>query len=261
MNSVNKQLGDFLRLKRESLSPRDLGLPTSLRRRTPGLRREEVAELAGISVDWYMRLEQGRDSLPSKITAEALAKVLRLNATDRSHFLNLALGHSGRVFKKETVPTDVVKLVQGFSNPSYIMGARYDLLYWNPAAVNTFRDFAKIPVSQRNMLHVMFSSMEVRKRFVNWERDARDMLESFRASYDLWAHAPEFGELVETISLISPEFKKWWKGHVIRYKVSGEIVIRHEKWGIVKLPYSTFQLSACPDLRLVIYGQRTSSDV
>ena len=100
MTSVNRQLGDFLRQRRERLTPMQVGLSRTLRRcRTPGLRREEVAELAGISIDWYTRLEQGRESLPSKATAEALAKALLLSATDRSHLLNLATGDPGRIFK------------------------------------------------------------------------------------------------------------------------------------------------------------------
>src|SRR5687768_4610387 len=124
MGSINKQLGEFLRSKRESLSPKMLGLPVAKRRRTPGLRREEVAELAGISADWYMRLEQGRDSLPSKATTEALAKALGLNSVERAHLLKLAMGNSGRVFAKETLPAPVAKLVQELPTPAYIIGAR-----------------------------------------------------------------------------------------------------------------------------------------
>ncbi len=260
MASVNKQLGEFLRHKRESLSPKDFGLPSlSKGRRTPGLRRGEVAELIGISVDWYMRLEQGRDSLPSKMTAEAIAKVFRLNTTERSHLLKLALGGSGRVFKKEIVPPQVMCLIQELSTPAYILGARYDILYWNQALTEFFRDFSKIPETERNLLYQMFLSREVRKRFLNWEKDAREMLENFRISYDLWAHSPQFIGLVEQLSTLSPEFRKWWKVHAVRMKASGETAILHKKLGKINFFYSTFQLCDYPDLKLILYNG-TSKD-
>jgi hypothetical protein len=103
----------------------------------------------------------------------------------------------------------------------------------------------------------MFTSPHAQKRFVNWEKDARDMLEGFRVCYDLWAHSPEFNDLVAKLSSLSPQFRNWWKAHGIQVKPSGEKVLRHEKWGKLKLTYSIFQLSDCPDLKLVLYGQGT----
>jgi len=255
MTSTNKQLGEFLRLKRESLSPKDLGLPVSKRRRTPGLRREEVAELAGISADWYMRLEQGRDSLPSKMTADALAKVLKLTPAERSHLLRLSRGSSSRVFKKESVPNDVVKLVQKLPTPAYVIGARFDILCFNSVLDEAFPELTKGTSSlEKNILYKIFMTPDARTYFINWDKEARDMLEGFRISYDLWAHAPEFIELVEKLKSISPEFRKWWKSHGVLPKVSGEKEIQHEKWGKMKLSYSLFQLVGLPDLKLVLYS-------
>lgn len=253
--SVNRQLGDFLRQRRERLTPRQVGLSTTLRRRTPGLRREEVAELAGISVDWYIRLEQGRESLPSKATVEALARALLLSATDRSHLLNLATGDPGHIFKRESVPAHLAKLIQELSVPAYIIGARFDLLCWNKAASEIFRDFSKVPEDQRNTLYQMFTSPELRKRYPNWESDARAMLESFRVTYDFWAHSTEFVALKDELSLRSPEFRKWWKTHEIRATHFGEKVLRHRKLGEMRLRYSTFQSNDNPDLRLVLYSR------
>jgi transcriptional regulator with XRE-family HTH domain len=143
-SSVHQQLGEFLRQRRETSNPQEFGIVASDRRRTPGLRREEVAELSGISVDWYVRLEQGRESLPSKATVEKLAEALRFSATERAHILHLTLGSTGRVFKRETVPPHVATLVEGLSTPAYVVGARRDLLCWNESATELFRDFAKI---------------------------------------------------------------------------------------------------------------------
>jgi hypothetical protein len=195
----------------------------------------------GISIDWYTRLEQGRESLPSKATAEALAQALLLSPTDRSHLLNLATGDPGRIFKRESVPTHLVKLVQELSVPAYILGTRLDLLCWNKVASEIFRDFSKVPEDQRNMLYQMFTSAEVRERYPNWELDTRAMLESFRVTYDFWAHAPEFIALKDELCLRSTEFRKWWKTHQIRAKHSGEKVLKHRKLGEMRLRYSTFQ--------------------
>src|ERR1700728_4050651 len=151
--SNSKQLGEFLRRRRERLSPRDCGLPAGGRRRTPGLRREEVAERSGISVDWYIRLEQGRDSLPSRATAEALSKALKLGPTDRPHLIRLASPATRRAFIKENAPPNLVALVEGLNTPAYLIGARFDLLCWNRKAVELFRDYSKIPEPSRNSLY------------------------------------------------------------------------------------------------------------
>ena len=151
-SSANEQLGDFLRKRREKLKPKDVGLPSGNRRRTPGLRREEVAELAGISTDWYVRLEQGRDTLPSPGTVNALARALSLTPNERSHLQSLAAGHVNGQFKDERVPAFLVALIHDIPLPAYIIGARFDLLCWNRAAVETFRDFSQIPENERNTL-------------------------------------------------------------------------------------------------------------
>jgi transcriptional regulator with XRE-family HTH domain len=145
MVNVSKQLGDFLRQRREKMDPATLKIPKRSRRRTPGLRREEAAELAGISVDWYARLEQGRESLPSQGTVNALANALKLTASERAHLTKLAIGHSGRVFRRETVPENLKSLVSSLTTPAYVLGVRFDILFWNQASVDLFGDFAAIP--------------------------------------------------------------------------------------------------------------------
>ena len=195
--TIRQQLGNFLRERRLRLTPQSVGLPGGTRRRTPGLRREEVAALAGISTDWYVRLEQGRHSAPSATTIEALARVMRLSAIDRAHFKRLALKPNDRLFRRETVPKAVEAIIHRISSPAYIVGARQDMLCWNQAAVAMFRDYSKIPVGERNTLFQMFTNPVLREVFPNWRQEARSMLENFRRTYDLWAHAPEFNELIE----------------------------------------------------------------
>jgi len=253
--SKSKQLGEFLRRRRERLSPRDCGLPAGARRRTPGLRREEIAERCGISVDWYIRLEQGRDSLPSRTTAEVLSKALKLNPADRAHLIRLASPAPHRTFTKETAPPNLVALVEGLNRPAYVIGARFDLLCWNRKAVELFRNYAKIPEPRRNSLYQMFTAPEMKERYPEWEREARSLLESFRATFDFWSDAPEFVGLVEELKSLSPEFRRWWKEHGIRLQPSGEKLMRRPGFGLVRMSYATFQCNDNPDLRLVAYGK------
>ena len=257
MHTANRQIGELLRQRRERLNPADCGLPVTGRRRTPGLRREEVAELSGISVDWYVRLEQGRDSLPSRATVDALAKALRLSPADRAHLVSLALGPPRRQFEKETVPPHLVRMVADMNASAYIIGARFDLLCWNQHAAALFRDYSKIPAAERNSLYQMFAAPEMKDRYPEWEEEARSLLESFRANYDFWSDAPEFNELVSDLKRLSPEFQRWWTDHGVRARSSGEKVMRHPTLGAIKVNYATFQANDDPRLTLVVYGAPT----
>jgi transcriptional regulator with XRE-family HTH domain len=250
----NRQIGELLRQRRERLNPADCGLPVMPRRRTPGLRREEVAELSGISVDWYVRLEQGRDSLPSRTTVDALAKALRLSPADHAHLVNLALGPPRRRFEKEIVPPHLVRMVADMNGPAYIIGARFDLLCWNRHAVALFRDYSKILAGQRNSLYQMFTAPEMKERYPEWEEEARGMLESFRVNYDFWSDSPEFIELVTDLKRLSPEFQFWWTDHGVRTRSSGEKVMRHPTLGMIQVDYATFRANDDPRLTLVVYG-------
>src|SRR5882672_8868362 len=145
------ELGDFLRSRRERLNPKAAGLPLGRRRRTPGLRREEVAELAGIGVDWYIRLEQGRSVSPSVTTVDALARALRLSKVEHVHLRALASGTNRRAFTRESVPAALRNLVESLNQPAYITGRRWDVLAWNKAAAEIFA-FDRLAEEDRNIL-------------------------------------------------------------------------------------------------------------
>ncbi len=132
------EFGDFLRSRRAKLNPKSVGLPDGRRRRAPGLRREEVAELAGIGVDWYIRLEQGRAVSPSVTTIDALARALRLSKVEHAHLRALASGANRRAFTRETVPAALRSLVESLNQPAYITGRRWDVLAWNKVAADIF---------------------------------------------------------------------------------------------------------------------------
>ena len=145
-------------------------------------------------------------------------------------------------------------LIHDIPLPAYIIGARFDLLCWNRAAVKTFCDFSQIPENERNTLYQMFVCRELRETYPNWATDARAMLESFRATYDLISHVPEFVSLKDELCSHSSEFRSWWEEHGIRAKLSGEKSLQHRRLGLVTLRHSTFESVDCPGLKLVIYN-------
>jgi transcriptional regulator with XRE-family HTH domain len=188
---VQNPLGDFLRSRRERLSPDALGLAPLRRRRTPGLRREEVAERAGIGVDWYIRLEQGRAEGPSATTIDALARALCLAPTEHAHLRALARLPARRPFMRETVPATIHRIVASLRQPAYVTGARWDVLAWNRAAAREITDFARVKEENRNILLFVLTDPAARPLFgAEWAVIARRMVTQFRAAHDLWAGDP-----------------------------------------------------------------------
>src|SRR5437764_12864525 len=168
-NSRQSELGDFLRSRRQKLTPKAVGLPAGRRRRTPGLRREEVAELAGIGVDWYIRLEQGRTVSPSATTIDALARALRLGKTEHAHLRALAArgmtsNADRRVFAREIVPDAIRGVLDHLNQPAYVTGRRWDVLAWNAAADEIFA-FGRLPEGDRNTLISVLTNPHTRALF------------------------------------------------------------------------------------------------
>src|SRR5882762_9607524 len=210
------EFGDFLRSRRAKLKPKSVGLPDGRRRRAPGLRREEVAELAGIGVDWYIRLEQGRAVSPSVTTIDALARALRLSKVEHAHLRALALGANRRAFTRETVPAALRSLVESLNQPAYITGRRWDVLAWNKVAADIFA-FDLLPEEDRNILVCILLNPGTRRLFgSSWAEEAKRIVAQFRATHDLWAGDPAFVALLARLRDGSPEFAEWWEAHDIR---------------------------------------------
>jgi transcriptional regulator with XRE-family HTH domain len=251
------ELGDFLRSRRERLTPAALGLPSGRRRRTPGLRREEVAELAGIGVDWYVRLEQGRSVRPSVATIDALAQALRLDPAERTHLRALARSPRHQPFARETVPDPIRRLVESLTQPAYVTGRRRDVLAWNAAAADILTDFAQAPEADRNVLIWMLTNPEARGRFgPGWADEAQRMVAQFRATHDLWARDPAFEALMTRLRDGSPEFATWWDAHDIRRSQAGHKVFYYPDCpgrAPLRFEYVTFQANDDPALKLSIY--------
>ena len=252
-NPRQSELGDFLRSRREKLTPRTVGLPNGRRRRTPGLRREEVAELAGIGVDWYIRLEQGRTVSPSVTTIDALARALRLGKAEHRHLRALTQNADRRAFVAESVPQVVRRTVEALNQPAYITGRRWDILAWNAAADDIFA-FSRLPEADRNILLCVLTRRETRRLFgASWAHEATRMVAQFRATHDLWAGDPAFGDLLARLHQGCPEFAGWWEAHDISGVAGGQKSLSHPRKGRIKLQYASFQANDDPALKLVIY--------
>lgn len=247
------ELGDFLRSRREKLSPKAVGLGAGRRRRTPGLRREEVAELAGIGVDWYIRLEQGRSVSPSVTTVDALARALRLTKVEHAHLRALTGNTDRRAFVREVVPDSLQRLIASLDQPAYVTGRRWDVLAWNKAADEVFA-FDRLAEADRNVLICILTLPATRKLFgAGWTEEAKRVVAQFRATHDLWAGDPAFVALLDRLRHGSPEFATWWKAHDIRAAASGVKQLKHPKKGVLRFEHASFQANDDPSLKLVIY--------
>jgi transcriptional regulator with XRE-family HTH domain len=255
MSDANRrEFADFLRSRRQRLDPATMGLATLRRRRTPGLRREEVAELAGIGVDWYIRLEQGRAVSPSAATLDALAAALRLSAAERAHLNALARSGERPPFAPESVPEPVRLIVAGMNLPAYVTGRRWDVLAWNAAAADLLKDFGAVPPEDRNILLYTMLDPEARRRFgPGWEQEARRIVALFRTTHDLWAGDPAFAALLARLNRESPDFASWWERHDIRNTAAGVKTLHHPERGAQRFHHASFQVNEEPGLRLVIY--------
>jgi transcriptional regulator with XRE-family HTH domain len=248
------EFGNFLRSRRAKLNPKSVGLPDGRRRRAPGLRREEVAELAGIGVDWYIRLEQGRAVSPSVTTIDALARALRLSKVEHAHLRALASGTNRRAFTREIVPAALRNLVESLNQPAYITGRRWDVLAWNKAAADIF-GFDRLAEDDCNILICVLLYPGSRRLFgSSWAEEARRIVAQFRATHDLWAGDPAFVALLSRLRDGSPEFTEWWEAHDIRGGAGGVKRLRHPKKGLLRLAHASFQANDDPDLKLIIYS-------
>jgi len=247
------EFGDFLRSRREKLTPKAVGLPPGRRRRTAGLRREEVAELAGIGVDWYIRLEQGRTVSPSVTTIDALARALRLSRAEHAHLRALARDADRRTFVRESVPEAIRRMVDGLNQPAYVTGRRWDILAWNAAAEEIFA-LSRLPEDDRNTLICVLTNPQTRRLFGSgWADEAKRMVAQFRATHDLWAGDPAFVELLARLRQGCAEFAGWWEAHDIKGIAGGHKSLKHPKKGLLRFEHASFQANDDPALKLVIY--------
>ena len=248
-------LADFLRQRRARLSPADVGLPPGMRRRTPGLRREEVAQLANMGTSWYVWLEQGRDVHPSAQVLESLAQALRLTLNERRHLFLLAgqplPPHTS--FLEERTSPELQQVLDDLNpTPAYAVGRRWDLLAWNKAADGLFAIAEASSPYAHNLVWRLFTSPTMRER-PNWEQVARGTLAEFRTASARYPGDRWFEELIEDLKRVSPEFRRWWPHHDVRSALDGHKVIEHPTLGHLEFEHLTLQVLSNPDVRIMIY--------
>jgi transcriptional regulator with XRE-family HTH domain len=255
-NERRLALADFLRKQRAHLSPADVGLPPGLRRRTPGLRREEVAQLAHMGTSWYVWLEQGRNVHPSTQVLESLAQALRLTPNERRHLFLLA-GQSLPPHAPSSEERISPVLQQMLSDldpaPAYVMGRRFDYLAWNKAAERVFAiSVASFP-HERNVVWRFFTDPMMREHFSHWEQMARGMLAEFRTASARSPGDGWFVELIEALKQVSPEFCQWWPEHDAPRSLDGDKIMEHSTLGHLEFQHLTLQALSDPDVRVSIY--------
>ena len=251
------ELADFLKRRRASITPDDVGLPNGGRRRTPGLRREEVAQLAGVGTTWYTWLEQGRDVRASLEVLEAIARALRLTPAERTHLVLLGRGEDPPPCKQpaERVSPTLKRLINNLGpNPAYVLGRRWDYLAWNEAAAAVFGDYATVPRAARNHVWLTFMDPPRREMFSDWERSARLLVAKFRAASARHLGDPEFEELIHALRQSSPEFCRAWKRHEVHRGGEGRKEIHHPEEGLMVFEMAVFTPQENPDQRLVLYS-------
>lgn len=255
------ELGEFLKARRAAVSPSSAGIPdTGSRRRVPGLRREEVAALVGLSTDYYVRLEQGRGGRPSESVLEAIAAVLLLDDTEREHLRHLA--HPRRR-AQWVAPERLVAATRAFIDtltvPALVMTASTQVVGWNDLARRVFGDFAEHPPHERNTAWLLFCDDDVAARHRDWEASARDTVGMLRMAAGRNPHDPAVMALVDELSVHSLTFRKYWCEHHVYEKSTGLTQLRHPEVGDIDLTFIAWATPATPNQILVTYTPEPGS--
>ncbi|MBB3655647.1 transcriptional regulator with XRE-family HTH domain [Rhizobium sp. BK650] len=255
MTTDSNPLGTFLRDRRSRLDPAVFGF--SGRRRTPGLRREEVAQRANISPTWYTWLEQGRGGAPSSDVLNRIANGLMLTEPEREHLFMLGLGRPPEVRYRaiEGISPRLQRLIDTLEvSPALVRTAAWDIVAWNRAATVVMTDYGKLAPEDRNVLRLLFSNPGVRNVQHDWETVARFVVGAFRADAARAGATSEVADLVEELCRTSPDFKRIWQENEVISHGEGTKQLRHPVLGDIELEYSGFAIDGRPDLNMVVYN-------
>ena len=255
-------LGTYLRDRRARLDPTAFGFPLQ-RRRTPGLRREEVAQRANVSATWYTWLEQGRGGAPSADVLDRIARAMMLTDVEREHLFLLGLGRppEARYHAPEGISPRLQRVLDTLKySPAFIRTATWDVVAWNRAAATVLTDYGTLPEGQRNVLRMMFRDSRVRAAQSNWRSVARYVVASFRADVARAGAARNVHSLVDELCATSPEFAAMWRDNDVQGHGDGVKVLHHPTAGPLSMEFSAFAVDGRPDLNMVIYNPATPAD-
>lgn len=256
-------LGTFLKGRRARLDPAAFGFQ-STRRRTPGLRREEVAQRANVSATWYTWLEQGRGGMPSVDVLDRIARALTLTPVEREHLFLLAQHRPPEI--EQHAPNNVSPQLQSVLDaleysPAYVKNSAWDVVAWNRAAASVLTDYGTIGASQRNILRMVFGEARMLSDMPNWEDVARFMVAVLRADTARAGMPNHAKKLIDELSQSSPAFRAMWLDQDVRSHGHGTKFIRHANTELIALEYSAFAVDGQPDLSLIVYTPATPADI
>ncbi|QYE36470.1 helix-turn-helix transcriptional regulator [Polymorphobacter sp. PAMC 29334] len=257
--ALANSLGSYLRDRRARLDPATFGFAPG-RRRTPGLRREEVAQRSNISATWYTWLEQGRGGAPSADVLNRIATGLMLTETERQHLFMLGLGRPPEVHYKpiDGVTPRLQRVLDAFdASPAIIKTATWDIVAWNAAAAMLLTDYSKLPPNGRNILRLMFGNSHIRAAQEDWQTVARYVVGAFRADAARAGANAEITGLVEELSRTSPEFAAMWRDNQVAEHGEGRKRLHHPILGLIELEFSAFAVDGRPDLGMIVYNPAT----
>lgn len=255
-------LGAYLRDRRGRLDPIALGFPTA-RRRTPGLRREEVAQRANISATWYTWLEQGRGGAASADVLDRIARALMLTDVEREHLFLLGLGRPPEVRYQPTdgVTPRLQRVLDALAHsPAIVKTVTWDVVAWNRAAAAVLTDYGALPPGQRNILRLIFCDPRVRAAQFDWQGVARFVVAAFRADIARVGAGDRIGTFVDELSRTSPEFAALWAEQDVGSYGEGMKRLRHAVAGPIAFEYSSFVVDGRPDLAMVVYSPASDAD-
>lgn len=250
-----KELSTFLKQRRDRIPPEAVGLPKGTRRRTPGLRREEVAQLAGVGVTWYTWLEQGRDISVSTQVLDSIARVLQLSQVERTYLFKLVRQELPSVHvQSATQISPTIQLILDSQSlcPAYFINWRWDVLAWNQLACLVLIDFETLPAHDRNILWLVFTNEEFRSKQANQPVVCQETVAHFRASCASYIGNSELTHLIERLHAVSSEFRDYWKHFNVLEKRSSFKEFNHPTLGRLKFEMVVLQMSDPPDTKLVM---------
>ena len=252
------ELGDFLKALRNRTKPEQLGMEPGSRRRTPGLRREEVAQLAGIGITWYTWLEQGRTINVSESVLGSLSRVFRLTDEERAHLYTLANmplpqqdDHSADVNDRVL---HLFRRMDSLYCPSYIIDQHWNIVVWNQCATTVFGDFKRLPADGRNMIHLMFADQQYMSLFTSWELHAKEMLARFHASFAQHIDDPWFADFIARMKRESEQFSSWWTLYDVNSMTNIVKHVRHPTMGELTFDFLVLDIEDNHNLRMIIYN-------
>jgi transcriptional regulator with XRE-family HTH domain len=255
-------LGTYLKDRRARLDPKAFGI-SSTRRRTPGLRWEEVAQRANLSVTWYTWLEQGRGGAPSADVLDRIARALTLTSVEREHLFLLAQHRPPEIHYQaaQRVTPRLQRVLDSLElSPALVKTSTWDIIAWNRAAATVLIDYASLAPAQRNILRLIFCDPRIRLKMPNWENDARFAVAAFRLETARAGASGSGKALVDELSSTSPEFAAMWRDNDVSTYGEGTKYLQHPVAGRIALEYSAFAVDGQPDLGMVIYSPETAAD-